>query len=172
MTTPANSDDASSRLLAQREIESRLLAYTRGIDRLDADLVAAGFHPGAQLVGYGPEPMTIETFVEFVIPRLRSGFSATQHRVSNLSTEFRSGDQAVLESYVLAFHVQPVDDGPDRLHTFNGRYVDRFELRDAEWKISERQLRVDWSKVEDLTETMGDDKWIPSARDRSDAVYD
>lgn len=159
-------------LSAQREIESRLLSYTRGIDRLDAELVAAGFHPGAVLIGYAAEPMTIETFVEFVIPRLRSGFSATQHRVSNLATEFRRDDLAILESYVLAFHVQPVNPGPDRLHTFNGRYVDRFELRNDEWKIVERQLRVDWSKVEQLTETMGDDKWIPSARDRTDAIYD
>ena len=149
-------------------IEAALLTYTRGIDRLDPDLVAAAFHPDAVLEAYGPEPMTVPVFVERVIPALRSRFVATQHRMSNIAIEIR-GDVAVMESYVLAYHVEVTDDAT-RLHTFNGRYIDRCERRDGTWRIAHRSLRNDWSKIEPIDEPMGT-HWVASARDRSDAVY-
>ena len=51
--------------LPQRaEIVDCLLSYTRGIDRLDKESVISAFHPGATLNNYGPDPMSIEDFVE------------------------------------------------------------------------------------------------------------
>lgn len=162
MTTPDT-------LAARAAIEDALLSYTRGIDRLDAELVAAAFHDDAVLVDYGPEPMTIGDFVAHALPSLRAQFSATQHRVSNLAIEIR-GDQAVAEAYVLAFHVDESGDVP-RLLTFAGRYIDRHERRDGVWKIARRVLRCDWSKVETIDEPMGT-HWPRSARDRTDVIYD
>ena len=89
---------------ARIEIQDRLLSYTRGIDRLDADLVRSAFHPDAQLVDYGPNPMSIEEFAAYAISSLRERFVATQHRVSNIRVEIE-GNNAVLEAYVLAYHV-------------------------------------------------------------------
>lgn len=149
-------------------IEAALLRYTRGIDRLDGEMVASAFHPGAVCKDYGVDEMTIEDFVTYAIPRLESGYSATQHRVSNIAIEL-AGDAAVCEAYVLAFHIQQTDDNP-RLHTFNGRYIDQCHKRDGEWKISQRTLRVDWSKVETIDEPMSG-QWVFSDRDRTDAVY-
>ena len=61
----------------------------------------------------------------------------------------------------------------NQLHTFNGRYIDTFALRDAHWKISERFLRNDWSKVDDITEEMaGSSVWVKSRRDANDPIYD
>ena len=155
---------------ATQAIEAALLRYTRGIDRLDGELVASAFHPGAQCIDYGADAMSIEDFVTYAIPRLEAAYSATQHRVSNVAVEVAAdGQSAICEAYVLAFHVQPADPHP-KLHTFNGRYVDRFEQRDGEWKIATRTLRVDWSRVEDIEQTMGG-TWVDSARDRSDIVY-
>ncbi len=34
------------------------------------------------------------------------------------------------------------------LETFGGRYVDRFERRDGEWKIAHRTVVHEWDKVE------------------------
>ena len=34
------------------------------------------------------------------------------------------------------------------LETFGGRYVDRFERRDGEWRIAHRNLVHEWDKVE------------------------
>lgn len=142
-------------------IDDALRSYTRGIDRLDGALVAAAFHPGAELIDYGPDPLTIEVFVEHALGSLGRKFVATQHRLSNTTIAIE-GDAATVESYVLAFHVEQVDDG-QRLHTFNGRYIDRFEDRDGAWKIARRTLRNDWSRVEDIEVPMGG-TWVASGR--------
>lgn len=155
---------------ARAEITDALLRYTRGIDRLDGELVASAFHPGAMCIDYGADAMTIEDFVTYAIPRLGQAYTATQHRVSNIAIDFSpDGERALCEAYVLAFHTRDTDDGPV-LHTFNGRYIDRFTVVDSQWRIAERTLRVDWSKVEPIDETMGG-AWVHSARDRSDVVY-
>jgi hypothetical protein len=143
-------------------ITDALRRYCRGVDRLDAAMIASAFHPGAELIDYGPEPTTIEAFAERVIVALGSRFSGTQHRLSNITVEPVSSGIARVESYVLAFHVQERDGG-QRLHTFNGRYVDRFEERDGQWRISRRVLRVDWSRVEDIAAPMGG-SWVRSGR--------
>ncbi len=173
--TPPPPFDAESRA----EIEAALRSYCRGIDRLDAAAVLAAFHPAAELHDYGADPMTVEAFVEYALPALEKRFTATQHRISNTTIE-RDGDdggddgddRALVETYVLAFHHQPGDDGaPPRLHTFNGRYVDRFERRAGQWAIARRHLRVDWSRIETVEETMGG-AWVASGRAGSpDPVY-
>jgi hypothetical protein len=140
-----------------------LRTYCRGIDRLDAPTILRAFHPGAQLIDYGPEPMPIEAFVDRVLVSLGQRFIATQHRVSNIMVEIdASGTTATMEAYVLAFHVQQTDDG-QRLHTFDGRYIDRCELRNGEWRIAQRHLRVDWSRIERIESPMGS-TWVPSGR--------
>lgn len=161
-----------SQELSQRaEIIDALLSYTRGIDRLDKESVIAAFHPGAILNNYGPEPMPIEDFVEYALPSLKQRYSATQHRVSNIRVEIKD-DKALVESYVLAYHVE-TSGNSKQLHTFNGRYIDTFALRDGHWKISERFLRNDWSKVDDIAEEMaGSSVWVKSRRDADDPIYD
>tara|TARA_A100001037_G_C14842029_1_gene496971 strand:+ start:84 stop:581 length:498 start_codon:yes stop_codon:yes gene_type:complete len=161
-----------SQELSQRvEIVDALLSYTRGIDRLDKESVISAFHPGAILNNYGPEPMPIEDFVEYALPSLKQRYSATQHRVSNIRIEIKE-DRALVESYVLAYHVK-LSENSNQLHTFNGRYIDTFALRDAHWKISERFLRNDWSKVDDITEEMaGSSVWVKGRRDADDPIYD
>ena len=161
-----------SRELSQRaEIVDALLSYTRGIDRLDKESVIAAFHPGAILNNYGPDPMPIEDFVEYALPSLEQRYSATQHRVSNIRIEIKE-DKALVESYVLAYHVKS-SVSSKQLHTFNGRYVDTFTLLDGHWKISERFLRNDWSKVEDIADEMaGSSVWVKGRRDVDDPIYD
>ncbi len=152
------------------EIVDALLSYTRGIDRLDRESVISAFHPGATLNNYGPEPMSIEEFVEYALPSLEKRYAATQHRVSNIRVEI-SQDRALVESYVLAYHIES-GEGPMRLHTFNGRYIDTFTLLDGHWKINERSLRNDWSKVENIDEEMaGASVWVMSDRNDDDPIY-
>lgn len=162
-----------------RQVNGALLSYCRGIDRLDPEAVLAAFHPGAMLIDYGPKPTTIEAFTERVIPSLRSRYRSTQHRISNLAVEIED-EKVTVETYILAYHVQPGDgtEGPgpetaakDRLVTFNGRYIDRFEERGDGWKIAERFLRCDWSKIEVIEETMAN-AWNYSGRGGSpDPLY-
>ncbi len=114
--------------------------------------------------------MRAEEFVTYVIARLGQAYSATQHRMSNVAIEFDEGNRsAICEAYVRGFHMQQTDAAPN-LHTFNGRCIDRFERGSEAWKIATRTLRVEWSGIETLAETMGGG-WVESGRDHNDVVY-
>ena len=143
---------AVTELEIRAQIEDALRSYCRGIDRLHGPSVAAAFHPGAVLQDYGPQPLTIEQFVEHALGSLQRRFVATQHRLSNVTVEPRGGFRLV-EAYVHATHVEHVDGGRV-LHTFHGRYIDRFEAREGAWKIAHRTLRVDWSNVQPMGDPM------------------
>ncbi len=152
-------------------IENSLRSYCRGVDRLDGPLIASGFHPGALLGDYGAQSTTIEAFVERVIPSLRRRFVVTQHRISNISIERRDGGAALVETYVHATHVEATEDGRC-LQTFVGRYIDRFEERDGDWKIAHRLLRVDWTNVEQMGDPMKG-SFVASGRDGTpDPIWD
>jgi hypothetical protein len=161
----------TTELGARAAIEDALLSYCRGIDRLHVPSLEAAFHPGAILEGYGSaEATTIEAFVPRVLDSLRTRFVATQHRMSNTAIELR-GDRALVETYVLAYHVME-HDGGRTLVTFNGRYVDTFECRDGDWRIARRQLRVDWSDISPMGDPM-QGAYVASGRDgTADPVFD
>ncbi len=152
-------------------IDDALRSYCRGIDRLHAPSIERAFHPGAVLEGYGSgEPTTIEEFVPRVLDALRSKFAVTQHRLSNVTIEL-DGDRALVESYVLAYHVA-VHDAGRTLITFNGRYVDDVEGRDGDWRIVRRRLRMDWSDISPMGEAM-QGAYVASGRDgASDPIFD
>jgi hypothetical protein len=134
-------------------VEHCLHSYCRGIDRLHAPSIAAAFHPGAALIDYGSDPTTIELFIERALSSLGRKFIATQHRISNTTVE-RTNYGALVETYVHATHVTETGDSRS-LHTFVGRYIDRFEERDGQWKITQRTLRNDWTNVVPMVEAMG-----------------
>jgi hypothetical protein len=148
-------------LEVRARIDDALRSYCRGIDRLHGPSVEAAFHPGAELVGYGGPPTTVEAFVPRALASLAAKYVATQHRIGNTLAAI-DGDHAVVETYVQAFHVQETDGGR-LLLTFNGRYIDRFEERGGQWRIARRELRNDWSHIEPMGEPMGG-TWIPSGR--------
>lgn len=153
-----------------RTVERCLLAYARGVDRLDAPLIASAFHADAVLDGYGrPGEVSIDSFLDRVISSLSERFRTTQHRVSNITIDQRD-DHVAVESYVLALHVASTEAGAEELSTFNGRYIDRFEERDGKLAIAKRALRIDWSKVETIDETMAGD-YVFGTRDRTDVSY-
>ncbi|MEM7094556.1 MAG: nuclear transport factor 2 family protein [Actinomycetota bacterium] len=151
---------------ARQQIHEALLSYTRGIDRLRADDVRGGFHAGALLHGYGSaEAMPIEAFADYAVRALADRYDATQHRLSNTRIEFVDDHTARVETYVEASHREPPsDDGTQRLHTFAGRYIDRCAPDDdGVWRIAERVLRNDWSKVEVIDQPMRG-AYVPSGR--------
>lgn len=155
-------------LAARAEIADTLHSYCRGIDRLDVDAVKAAYHEDGVLIDYAPEPQAAMPFSEAVIERLPLKFSATQHRVTNIRVE-RTGNTALVESYILAFHTEDTPEG-QFLHTFNGRWIDTFEDRGTGWRIAQRVLRMDWSRRDPWNEDMAG-QWPRSSRDRSDVLY-
>ena len=141
-------DQDLQRLLDERAIHRRLLDYCRGIDRGDAELVASVYHPDAtddhgRFKGLGVE------FADYAIDRLSDRYEVTMHSISNTIIDFAGPDVAYAESHVCARHLRRDEGGP-LLETFGGRYVDRFERRDGEWKIADRVVVHEWDQVEHI----------------------
>lgn len=126
-------------LLDKQSIYEVLMRYCRGIDRRDAALVRGVYHPDAvdeHALFDGPA----DAFVEFVMPLLDG--MGTQHLIGNVLVEL-DGDRAYSEASFVAFH-QKGGGVPDV--TVGGRYLDRFERRQGEWKIAHRRVLMDWNR--------------------------
>ncbi|HCV00456.1 MAG: hypothetical protein CL897_05575 [Dehalococcoidia bacterium] len=155
-------------LIAEREITRVLMLYARGIDRIDTDLVQSCFHPDAVL-RYGADT-TPEQFTSNASGGL-SSYRFTQHRIGNVIIDIE-GDFAWCESYCLARHRIPVEDGPDKDFLWGGRYVDRFERRNGEWLILQRTVVHDYTRFDPVTETWeGAPSFTQGQHSTNDIVY-
>jgi hypothetical protein len=162
-------EKAVEELLAKQAITEVIFRYARAIDRMDEALLRSVFHPGARHRHFyeGPSsdpdlPSTPEApgdFVAFALGLL-STFSHTHHQLGNTLIELDGTGHANAETYFTAFHrMRPRGDplaGPGAYDTemdyfVGGRYIDRFALRDGEWKIVSRTGMTDWMRLEPPT---------------------
>lgn len=125
--------------LADREaIRECLYRYCRGIDRRDADILRTAYWPDAidtHLTFKG----NIEEFIAWALPTMKT-MTNHQHHITNVIINL-DGNTAKVESYFWSCVVQG-DPRHDRIG--GGRYLDRFERRDGEWRIIERYVISDW----------------------------
>jgi len=123
-------------------IAETLALYCRGIDRCDADQLAAAFTPEAVIdYGDGAHP------VAAVIPGLMAGLGSmrlTQHNITNTVIRI-TGDTARAETNCVALHIIPAPDGEVEL-TVGGRYLDTLARREGRWLIAERLYVMDWNR--------------------------
>ena len=139
MTTP------TSRILielADREaIRECLCRYSRGVDRLDADMVRSAYWPDCvdnhlQFTGNSEE------FIAWAFP-IMGTMDQTMHMIGNILMRIE-GDGADVESYFHGYHRLNTPDGRKLDVIGAGRYIDRFERRADEWRIAERLVQTDW----------------------------
>lgn len=131
-------------LLDEAAIRRLLARYSRAVDRGDLDALRDVYHADAT-DDHGPlYSGDIDGFIEVIRASLALGtVTCTRHCVSSVSIAV-DGDVAVAESYFDAYHRRRVDDRwVDELAA--GRYLDRLERRDGEWRIAAR--RVVWDRV-------------------------
>ncbi len=135
-------------LVARQEIRDVLIRYTRGIDRMDRELVRSCYHPDAH-DDHGPFKGTVDEFLDWVEQAL-SYFSSTMHFIGNQLVEL-DGDVARAESYCVAYHRRAATDG-ERAHdlVIGLRYVDRLERRGGEWRIADRLCVFDWTRRDEV----------------------
>ena len=128
-------------------IAETLALYCRGIDRCDGVQLAAVFTPDAKVdYGNGAAPIG-ET-----ITGLMAGLGAmrlTQHNITNTVMRLE-GDQARAETHCVALHIVPTPDGEIEL-VVGGRYLDRLEKRQGQWRIAERLYVMDWNRTSPAT---------------------
>jgi hypothetical protein len=154
-------------------IQDVLVRYCRGIDRGDADLVRSVYWPDSY-DDHGAYKGSGAEFADYAVPRLNAAYSATHHTILN-STVDLDGDVAHTETYVEAYHVsKPVPGQQQTVFLFAGRYVDRLEKRDGEWRIKHRVVVYDFDRVDPIERSMPE-SWTSTftggRRDRDDLSY-
>ena len=155
-------------LVCKQEIREVLERYCRGIDRLDEELVRSVYHPDAT-DDHGTFKGRGVDFAGYAIVALREHAEATTHMLGQSLIEV-DGDVAHAETYVLANHSRRTR-GELWLDTFAGRYVDRLERREGEWKIADRVVVHEWSKVEPVARTYPAERFQRGARSPQDLAY-
>jgi SnoaL-like protein len=161
-------------------IEQVLVRYCRGVDRMDADLTLSCWHEDATL-DYSPAFLgSPKEFVEWLWP-IHGRMLGHVHALSNVTVSLYDETTAGSESYVNAYLRLREADGTVVDSVGRSRYVDEWERRAGDWRMTSRRLVLEFrnnhpivpydraahapANVSGLTEH-------PSRRDRSDISYD
>ena len=157
-------DDELRALLDRDKIREVLARYCRGVDRGDRELLKSVYHEDAidehgMFTGRGVD------FADYIVDYLKD--IPCQHVIANHTCELR-GDVAFTETYCISFS----ETGGVNATVYN-RYVDRFEKRNGEWRVANRQVVDDWNRIDEVTATSPDAEMNKqqARRDRSDASY-
>ena len=126
-------------LVDRQEIHDCIVRYCRGVDRLDAEMLASAYHPDA-VDDHGLYVVRPHQFAEFFLAFHKKNQKATQHIITNHYCEL-DGDTAHCETYWLFAGMNR--EGPE-LSLGGGRYIDRMERRDGRWAIAARKCLYDW----------------------------
>ncbi len=144
--------------LEDREaIRDVIAAYAHAIDRRRWGMMERLFHDDAQFQ-FGTVLGDWRGFVDqaraIIDPCL-----ATQHQLGQVLFGFESDTVCHTETYMTAMHTIPPgypvpDVFPDKGKIYSaviaGRYVDRFEKRDGEWRIAQRTGLYDWREFREV----------------------
>jgi hypothetical protein len=134
-------------LLAREQIRDALARYARGVDRLDLDLALSAFHLDA-VDHHGKSVGNPRGTLPEIFQRLRTHL-ADSHFLCSSSITLHSPTAAAVETYAVGFHRLAGDAGPLDLQ-IGLRYVDRFECRDGDWRITERHVIEDWRRADSV----------------------
>lgn len=110
--------------------------YTRGLNRYDVELIRSAFWRDAQ-INYGFDSRSRDAWVSYwQEERHLKGRACQAHHITNETVEI-AGDVAHVETYLIAFRVE----GDKELSSVvGGRYIDRFDRRNGEWRIAVREF--------------------------------
>ncbi|NGP07381.1 nuclear transport factor 2 family protein [Rhodococcus sp. 14C212] len=157
-------------VLADRErIREILHLYCRAVDRGDRELLSSLYHPDA-VDDHGSFVGSAEEFVEHAMAGVDTRYESTTHSLGTIIIDL-DGDTAYTESYFTGMHLlKPNGENDRKLLTSVGRYVDRFERRNNEWRIASRVVVKTFRDVRTVTEPIGD-RFVLGSRSRLDPAY-
>ena len=131
-------------LCDRQAIVDLLYYYCRGVDRHDEAALAQVYWPDGWDDHVHAKVGEAE-FRERVIAGTRQ--MRTAHHLTNILVEFASPAVARSEAYFLAQHELADEAGELAYVELSGRYLDRFEKRDGEWRILQRSLVFDFQQT-------------------------
>lgn len=163
--------EARMQEIADREaIADCIKRSARGNDRFDTELVASTFHVDA-VHNNGRKKVAAHGYGEEANAAHGALFDANLHNVLVQSCEI-DGDIAHTESYSLGLFL---DKGAETGRMLAGRYLDRLEKRDGEWRIAVRRVTVEVA-IEGkahlpLGMALPGSDYLKGNRDRNDLSY-
>jgi hypothetical protein len=155
-------------LLDRENIREVIQRSCRALDRADLELFRSCYHEDAwDDHGYYKGP--VANFTPSAIARAPH-VKNVMHNITTVLIDLQ-GDRAWTEAYYVAY-LRTSQDGVEKDITFGGRYVDRFERRNGEWKIAHRLTVYDWSRVDVVEETFTIPGGVQGSASRDDPSYD
>jgi hypothetical protein len=131
-------------LLDKQAIQELIARYSRTLDWVDDAGQAGCYWPDAA-IDYGFFKGTAADFVPVVMAVERST-GRRWHLLSSLAVKLTSATTAEGECYGIALGFRREDEAePYRGNMYGGRYLDEYEKRDGEWRISSRRYIMDWT---------------------------
>lgn len=138
MTDQRTLEDKVEYLLDRIAIQDCIAQHARGHDRHDVELLTDAYHhDGVDEHGYQVNPGP--AYAEWANATHAMSSASHLHNVTTHTCEI-DGDVAHAESYVMVVLLAPDQKSASIM---NGRYVDRLEKRDGEWRIAVRRATVD-----------------------------
>jgi SnoaL-like domain len=156
-------------MLDRLEIQDVIHRYARGLDRHDDDLLRSVFHDDA-MDNHGPWVGPREAFVAWANGPCHQHTNAHSHQITTHTCEI-DGDVAHTESYVQWVH-RLTDE--ETVTVGGGRYIDRLERRDGEWRIVVRRVVLDYAFAAQGTVNGSDQQraYPKGTWDRTDMSYE
>ncbi|MBI1402836.1 MAG: hypothetical protein GC147_06460 [Porphyrobacter sp.] len=130
-------------LLDKQAIQELVARYSRTLDWLDDAGQASCYWPDAH-IDYGFFKGSAAEFVPVVMQVERST-GRRWHMLSSLAIKLTSATTAEGECYGIAVGLRREGEEPYKGNMYGGRYLDSYEKRDGEWRISSRRYVMDWT---------------------------
>lgn len=137
-------DAALNELIDRKQIEDVVARYARTLDWLDDEGQASCYWPDAD-IDYGFFKGKAAEFLPVVMQTERNS-DRRWHMLGGLIVKFHSSTSASSECYGIFAGASRQDDGTLAGNLYGGRYLDEWEKRDNEWRISSRMYLLDWQQ--------------------------
>lgn len=168
---------ALQRLLDKEEIRDSLCRYARGVDRGNWALVRSTYHPDAY-DAHGDYKGSVDGLIDWLDKRF-AGVDNSMHFLGNCLIEFAGFDLALVETSFVSRRLRPLTDterltlGPTDAICREGwgRYVDRFERRNGEWRVAHRTVVLEASSSSVALGGVRTGPLTWGQRDKTDRLY-
>ncbi len=159
------------RLRDHEEIRQAMYVYARGVDRGDQDLLDPAFHDDATDDHGNFRGDKAAALAALAKSAANPATTASFHHLGNILIDLR-GDEAHVETYFMA-SPRREEDGKTYTRMRCGRYLDNFVKREGVWRVLNRRVIDDWSRLDEVVATAREvgPQNTHGTRDRTDPSY-
>lgn len=139
-------EKALQTLLDKEAIRSLVYRYCNAADRHDHAKMRSLYHPDA-IDDHGH--MSSGPAADFLdkLPDIQASMEILHHNITTMNIAVE-GDYAEGEIYLLALHRKKEEDRSYDV-LIGGRFFDKYEKRDGEWKYLHHAVVADWANIHD-----------------------